>query len=113
MEKIHTVSQCTMTLTSPKSWIITSIFVVGSVFFTQLFMLLSIGSLVWLPYLFISIFVAYKYGWKMGVITAIVSPALNYIIFAEPGIVMLSAVMFTGALAVGVTSFVSFLHRRK
>lgn len=111
MNNIHSISQGTVSLTSPRNWALSALFVGASVFFTQLFLLLTTNFVVWLPFMLITLFVAYRYGWKMGMVTAIVSPALNYILFAEPGANTLSIVMFTGALIVGITALTAFWRR--
>ena len=112
MDHIHTVSQCTVSLTSFRSWAVTAIFVVGCVFFTQLFSLLTIPEIVWIPFFLITIFVAYRYGWKMGLVTAIASPAINYVLFGTPGVMALSIIMFAGAVIASVTAYISFRIQR-
>ena len=47
------------------------LFVIGNIALPQLFHLVPQGGMTWLPIYFFTLVGAYKYGWKVGLLTAI------------------------------------------
>lgn len=60
------------------------LFIVGNILFPQLFHLMPQGGIIWLPIYFFTLIGAYKYGWKVGLLTAILSPIINSLFFDMP-----------------------------
>ena len=52
-------------------------FTAGNILFPQLFHLIPQGGVIWLPIYFFTLIGAYKYGWRVGLLTAVFSPLLN------------------------------------
>ena len=48
-----------------------AIFIAGNILFPQLAHLMPQGGLIWLPIYFFTLVGAYKYGWRIGLLTAI------------------------------------------
>jgi hypothetical protein len=69
---------------STKTYLVASLFAVGNVVLPQLFHLVPQGGVTWLPIYFFTLIAAYKYGWKVGLLTAILSPVVNSVIFGMP-----------------------------
>ncbi|MCD8237000.1 MAG: ECF transporter S component [Prevotellaceae bacterium] len=59
-------------------------FIGANVVFPQLFHLVPGGGVAWLPIYFFTLVGAYKYGWKVGVLTAVASPLSGYALFGMP-----------------------------
>ena len=64
-----------------KTYLATLLFVVGNMALPQLFHLIPQGGITWLPIYFFTLIGAYKYGWKVGLLTALLSPVLNSLLF--------------------------------
>lgn len=60
-----------------RTYLFAALFVVGNVVLPQLVHLIPQGGLTWLPIYFFTLVGAYKYGWRVGLLTAIVSPLVN------------------------------------
>ena len=63
--------------------------------------------MIWLPIYFFTLIGAYKYGWKVGLLTAIVSPLLNHLMFGMPAAAVLVPILVKStllALAAGYTA---------
>jgi hypothetical protein len=56
----------------------------GNVVLPLLFHLVPQGGVTWLPIYFFTLIAAYKYGWKVGLLTAILSPVVNSVLFGMP-----------------------------
>ena len=57
-----------------KTYLAVALFVAGNILLPQLCHLVPQGGIRWLPIYFFTLVGAYKYGWKVGLLTAIVSP---------------------------------------
>ena len=90
-----------------KTYLVASLFIIGNVLLPQLCHLLPNGGMIWLPIYFFTLIGAYKYGWRVGLITAIASPLVNSVLFgmlmvtALPSIIMKSTLLafFAGVIA--------------
>ena len=65
-----------------RTYVFAMLFVVGNIVLPQLCHLIPQGGLTWLPIYFFTLVAAYKYGWKVGLLTAIASPIINNLLFA-------------------------------
>lgn len=91
-----------------KTYLFAALFVIGNIIFPQLFHLINLGGNIFLPIYFFTLIGAYKYGWKVGVITAIASPLVNSIFFGMPMPIMLPAIITKSvllALAAGLFAY--------
>lgn len=81
-----------------KTYLAASLFVLGNIAIPQLFHLIPQGGITWLPIYFFTLVGAYKYGWHVGLITAIVSPIINSLLFGMPAVSGLPAILLKSAL---------------
>lgn len=81
-----------------KTYLATLLFVVGNMALPQLFHLIPQGGITWLPIYFFTLIGAYKYGWKVGLLTAFLSPVLNSLLFGMPQPVILPAILLKSTL---------------
>lgn len=78
------------------------LFVLGNIVMPQLFHLVPQGGVTWLPIYFFTLVGAYKYGWKVGLLTAVLSPLVNSFLFGMPALPVLPAILVKSVLlAVG------------
>lgn len=76
-----------------RTYLLALLFVAGNVVLPQLFHLIPRGGLVWLPIYFFTLIGAYKYGWRVGLLTAVASPLANHLLFGMPMAAVLPAIL--------------------
>ena len=81
-----------------KIWVAATLFIGGNITLPQLFHLIPQGGVTWLPIYFFTLVGAYKYGWKLGLLTAIASPFVNSLIFGMPAFGSLPAILLKSVL---------------
>lgn len=85
-----------------KTYAVAAAFIAGNIALPQLFHLLPQGGMIWLPIYFFTLIGAYKYGWQVGLLTAVASPLLNSWLFGMPAPAVLPAILLkSGLLAAG------------
>jgi hypothetical protein len=67
------------------------------------------NGLIWLPIYFFTLIAAYKYGFQVGLLTAVLSPVLNSLCFAMPMTAMLPAILTKSVLLAGAAAY--FAHK--
>ena len=67
-----------------KTYLFALLFVAGNIALPQLCHLVPTGGPTLLPIYFFTLIAAYKYGFKVGLLTALLSPVVNNLIFAKP-----------------------------
>lgn len=81
-----------------KTYMAATLFILGNIALPQLFHLVPQGGMTWLPIYFFTLVGAYKYGWKVGLVTAVMSPVVNSILFGMPMPVALPAIILKSVL---------------
>lgn len=82
-------------------------FVCGNILVPQLCHLIPRGGLIFLPIYFFTLVAAFRCGWKVGLLTAVLSPVVNCLLFGMPPVASLPAILvksLTLVLAVEVVS---------
>lgn len=67
-----------------KTYLLAALFVVGNIALPQLCHLMPQGGLIFLPIYFFTLVAAYKYGFTVGLTTAMLSPLVNSALFGMP-----------------------------
>ena len=67
-----------------KTYLVASLFVVGNILLPQICHLVPKGGLILLPIYFFTLVGAYKYGFTVGLATAVLSPVVNNLLFGMP-----------------------------
>lgn len=73
-------------------------FVAGNIILPQLCHLIPQGGLIFLPIYFFTFVGAYKYGWRVGLLVALLSPVVNSALFGMPPVSMLPVILFKSVL---------------
>lgn len=81
-----------------RTYLAASLFIVGNILFPQFFHLIPQEGITWLPIYFFTLIGAYKYGWKVGLLTAVLSPIINSSLFGMPMPVVLPAILLKSVL---------------
>ena len=90
---------------SIRTWLMAALFVIGNIALPQLCHLVPQGGLVFLPIYFFTLIGAYKYGWKVGLLTAVLSPLVNSALFGMPPLSALPAIEMKGILLALAASY--------
>lgn len=92
-----------------KTYLFVSMFVAGNIILPQLCHLIPDGGKIFLPIYFFTLFASYKYGLKVGLITALLSPTINTVLFGMPAPELLPAILTKSI----VLTFAAFIVAKK
>ena len=95
-----------------KTYLAAMLFVVGNMALPQLFHLIPQGGITWLPIYFFTLIGAYKYGWKVGLLTALFSPVLNSLLFGMPHPAVLPAILLESVLLAVTAGYAAHHYKR-
>jgi len=109
-----------MTLTTPfiqlnlsvkelRTWMFTILFIAGNLLLPQLCHFIPNGGLIVLPIYFFTLIAAYKFGLKVGLLTAVLSPLVNSLLFGMPIVAMLPIILVKSVL---LAVFATIVARR-
>lgn len=87
-----------------KTYLFALLFVAGNIALPQLCHLLPYGGPTLLPIYFFTLIASYKYGFRVGLLTAILSPVINHLLFAMPAAAMLPAILIKSTLLAGAAA---------
>lgn len=93
-----TVKLYSLDYSNVKTYWAASLFIIGNILFPKLFHLIPQGGITWLPIYFFTLIGAYKYGWKVGLLTAVLSPAINSLLFSMPAPATLPVILLKSVL---------------
>ena len=79
-----TVKLYSLDYSNARTYLMAALFIAGNMALPQLFHLIPQGGITWLPIYFFTLIGAYKFGWKVGLLTAILSPIINSLLFGMP-----------------------------
>jgi len=92
---------------SLRTYIAAAIFIVGNIVVPQLCHLIPNGGLIFLPIYFFTLIGAFKCGWKVGLLTAVLSPLVNCLFFGMPPVASLPAILIKSLALVLAVAIVS------
>ena len=95
-----------------RTYIAAALFVIGNILLPQLFHLVPKGGMTWLPIYFFTLVGAYKYGWRVGLVTAVASPLANSAMFGMPVPAALPAILTKSVLLAVGAGFVQSRFRK-
>ncbi len=93
------------------------LFIAGNILLPQLCHLIPDGGKILLPIYFFTLIAGYKFGLKVGLLTAVLSPLCNYLLFGMPSLTVLPVLLvkssflaIAAAWVSGKTAKLSLLH---
>lgn len=95
-----------------RTYLAAASFVLGNIAMPQLAHLVPQGGMVLLPIYFFTLVGAYKYGWRVGLLTAALSPVVNSLLFGMPSPAVLPAILLKSVLLAVAAGFVASRSRR-
>ncbi len=90
-----------------KTYIFASAFIAGNLLLPQLAHLVPNGGLMFLPIYFFTLIAAYKYGIKVGLLTAVLSPLINSLLFGMPMMALVPIIIAKSSLLAIAAGFVA------
>lgn len=95
-----------------KTYLFALLFVAGNVALPQLCHLVPNGGLTLLPIYFFTLIAAYKYGFQVGLLTAILSPLVNHLLFAMPPASVLPIILIKSGLLATTASVAAHYSKK-
>lgn len=90
-----------------KTYLFVFLFVAGNIILPQLCHLIPDGGKMFLPIYFFTLMASYKYGVKVGLMTAVLSPVINSLFFGMPALALLPAILIKSVVLALAASFVA------
>ena len=102
-----TVKLYSLSYKEAKTYIFATLFVVGNILLPQLCHIIPNGGHIFLPIYFFTLIGAYKYGWKVGLLTAVLSPLVNSVLFGMPMPAVLPSIIIKSTLLAFSAAFIA------
>jgi len=88
-----------------KTYLFALLFIAGNIILPQLCHFVPGGGLMWLPIYFFTLIAAYKYGLRVGLLTAVLSPLVNSALFGMPAVAVLPVILAKSTLLAGASAY--------
>lgn len=95
-----------------RTYLAAALFIAGNVALPQLCHLVQLGGPTMLPIYFFTLVGAYKYGWRVGLLTAIASPLVNAALFGMPAVAALPVILLKSALLAAAAGYAAWRFNR-
>lgn len=99
-----TVKLYSLNYSNAKTYLFALLFVAGNIALPQLCHLVPYGGPTLLPIYFFTLIASYKYGFRVGLLTALLSPVINHLLFAMPAAAILPAILIKSTLLAGTSA---------
>ena len=90
-----------------RTYLFALLFIAGNILLPQLCHLYPQGGLIMLPIYFFTLIAAYKFGFRVGLLTAVLSPLINSALFGMPPVAALPIIMIKGVLLAGAAAWMA------
>lgn len=87
-----------------KTYLFAFLFIAGNILLPQLCHLIPAGGPTLLPIYFFTLIAAYKYGFRVGLLTALLSPVINHMLFGMPATSVLLPILIKSTLLAGAAA---------
>ena len=105
--KLYSLSYAQM-----KTYLVATAFAVCNIVLPQVVHFIPQGGFIFLPIYFFTLIGAYKYGWKVGLLVAVLSPVLNHLLFGMPPPAVLPIILVKSALLAFAAGFAAHHFQR-
>ena len=107
MTNAATLASVRYSFSNYRTYLAAALFVLGNILVPQLCHLIPRGGLIFLPIYFFTLVASFKCGWKVGLLTAVLSPLVNCFLFGMPPVASLPAILIKSLALVGAVTLVS------
>lgn len=87
-----------------KTYLFALLFIAGNIMLPQLCHLIPGGGATLLPIYFFTLIAAYKYGFRVGILTAVLSPVINHLLFGMPPAAVLPVILVKSMMLAGTAA---------
>ena len=94
----NTLKLYSLDFSDSKAYMYALLFALGNIVLPQLVHMVPNGGLIWLPIYFFTLVGSFKYGTKVGLMTALASPLVNSMLFGMPCAAMLPVIVTKSVL---------------
>ncbi len=98
--------------TQSRTWLFAVLFIFGNILLPAIVHTVPGGGPTWLPIYFFTLIGAYIFGWRVGLLTALLSPLVNSALTGMPGVDVLPAIMIKSILLALAASLAAGKYRR-
>lgn len=98
--------------TELKTYVLSALFISGNILLPQIAHLVPQGGLIFLPIYFFTLLAAYKYGMAAGIMTAVMSPLINHLLFGMPPLAVLPVLLFKSVSLAVLAALVASKFRK-
>jgi hypothetical protein len=95
-----------------KYYLLASAFILGNILFPLFCHQFNLAGPMFLPIYFFILIGAYKYGWKIGVVTAVLSPLFNSFLTGMPPVTALPVIVVKGLLLASAASLIAYKTKK-
>jgi hypothetical protein len=88
------------------------LFIAGNLVLPQLCHLIPSGGQMFLPIYFFTLIASYKFGIRVGLVTAILSPVLNAVLFGMPPLAVLPAILIKSVFLSLIAAYISTTFKK-
>jgi len=110
--KSRNIFQLNLEFMNWRYYAFTLLFISGNLFFPWVVHKFPLGGPRFLPIYFFVLIGAYKFGWRVGIITAILSPFTNYFLTGMPHLQMLPTILTKGIAMAAFASYISYKTKK-
>lgn len=93
-----------LSFSNVKTYLFAFLFVAGNIALPQLCHLAPMGRPTLLPIYFFTLIAAYKFGFRVGLLTALLSPVVNHLLFGMPAVAALPVLLVKSGLLAGAAA---------
>ena len=97
--------QLNLSVVNVRTYLFAVLFVGGNMLLPQLCHLMPDGGKIFLPIYFFTLIASYKFGLKVGILTAVLSPLCNHLLFGMPPAGMLPVLLVKSTLLAVVVAY--------
>lgn len=95
-----------------RTYLFSVLFIIGNILLPQLCHLVHLGGPTLLPIYFFTLIGAYKYGMKLGLLVALLSPVVNSLLFGMPVPALLPAIISKSVLLAVAAGYLAYRTRK-
>jgi len=103
----QTIALYQLSYSQVKTYLFAALFIVGNIALPQLCHLIPQGGLIFLPIYFFTLVAAYKYGFTVGLTTAVLSPLVNSTLFGMPPAAALPIILIKSVTLALAAAFIA------
>jgi hypothetical protein len=104
---VNTVKLYSLGWREMRTYLFAFLFIAGNIVLPQLCHMIPQGGLILLPIYFFTLIAAYKYGFTVGLLTAVLSPLVNNLLFGMPASGMLPIILVKSTLLALAAAYIA------